>query len=175
MKKGEISKESWERSQMIHEHQCVTVLPNGQLHVETINTEPTMARQEFKDECDINNIVKKYQQTGEFSHISSAVGKYGDFSDVADYQTALHQVMDAQNSFNQLPAQLRKRFDNDPAQLIDFLSNESNYDEALKLGLVNERAKPNPINNDLNNEKTTQTASGKKTTKNAESSQGSTD
>jgi phage internal scaffolding protein len=36
-----------------------------------------------------------------------------------------------------LPAQIRSRFDNDPAKLIDFLENEQNHDEAIKLGLVN--------------------------------------
>jgi len=36
-----------------------------------------------------------------------------------------------------LPADLRARFDNDPAQLIQFLENSDNKDEAIKLGLVN--------------------------------------
>ena len=35
-----------------------------------------------------------------------------------------------------LPAQIRSRFENDPAKLIDFLDNSENLDEAIKLGLV---------------------------------------
>ena len=36
-----------------------------------------------------------------------------------------------------LPADLRKRFSNDPGQLLSFLENEDNRAEAIKLGLVN--------------------------------------
>ena len=35
-----------------------------------------------------------------------------------------------------LPAHLRARFENDPAQLIDFLGDENNRSEAEKLGLL---------------------------------------
>jgi phage internal scaffolding protein len=45
--------------------------------------------------------------------------------------------MAAEDEFDALPAQIRARFENEPANLIDFLSNEQNRDEAEKLGLVN--------------------------------------
>ena len=45
-----------------------------------------------------------------------------------------------QDDFMELPAQLRSRFNNDPAELIDFLGKEENREEATKLGLV--AAKP---------------------------------
>jgi hypothetical protein len=36
-----------------------------------------------------------------------------------------------------LPAELRARFENDPAKLIEFIDNSENLDEAINLGLVN--------------------------------------
>ena len=72
---------------------------------------------------------------------------YGDFTNVIDYETALQRVITAQESFDSLPAKLRDRFQNDPANLIEFLNDESNRDEAVKLGLINPpEKKDNPLN-----------------------------
>jgi phage internal scaffolding protein len=45
--------------------------------------------------------------------------------------------MDAQYQFDQLPALIRDRFHNDPQEMLAFLNDPNNYDEAIKLGLVN--------------------------------------
>lgn len=65
---------------------------------------------------------------------------YGDFSSVEDYQAAVNSVMQAQDQFMALPAQIRKRFDNDPAQLIAFMNDPGNASEAIELGLIEEPA-----------------------------------
>src|SRR5882724_5787175 len=53
---------------------------------------PSMTKQEFLDECDINNIVKEYLITGQIAHISAkaAQGAFLDLPDPIDYQTALN-------------------------------------------------------------------------------------
>ena len=38
--------------------------------------------------------------------------------------------------FNDLPADLRQHFDNDPAQVIDFISDSDNALEAHEIGLI---------------------------------------
>jgi len=101
--------------------------------------EPTLAQQNFKDECDINHIVRQFGLTGELPG-KPLSPQYGDFSGVLDYHSAVNAVLAAQDDFMELPAQLRSRFNNDPAELIDFLANEQNREEATKLGLV--AAKP---------------------------------
>ena len=35
-----------------------------------------------------------------------------------------------------LPSDVRSRFGNNPAELLDFLNDNSNYDEAIRLGLI---------------------------------------
>lgn len=143
-------------SQMIDKNQRVFTLDNGQIHVETVNQEPTLAQQQFKDECDINNIMKRYADTGQLTHLRNQTGVFADFSEIPDYQGSLNRVLDAQNAFMQLPAEVRTRFRNDPGYLIDFLQDPNNYDEALKLGLVNERQKTEvQKTNDLNEQKQT--------------------
>jgi len=96
----------------------------------------TLAQQHFKDECDINNILRQFNVTGLLPE-STLSPRYGDFTGIVDYHSALNQVIAAEDEFMRLPAQTRARFNNDPAQLIDFLDKEENKNEAITLGLVN--------------------------------------
>ena len=95
----------------------------------------TLAQQHYKDECDINNILRQFNVTGLLPQ-NSISPRYGDFTGISDYHTALNRVIAAEDEFMALPAQIRSRFENDPAKLIDFLDNSENLDEAIKLGLV---------------------------------------
>jgi len=97
--------------------------------------EPSLAQQHFKDECDINNILRQFNVTGLLPE-QPLSPRYGDFTGIGDYHTALNRVIAAQDEFEALPAQIRARFDNDPANLIEFLENEKNRPEAEELGLV---------------------------------------
>lgn len=117
-------------------NQVETRRSNGTLDVATLNTDATMTQQQFKDECDINNIMKRYTKTGEWSHLAKKVGRYGDFSNIGDYQSMLDTVIKAEETFMELPAMLRYRFNNKPGELIEFLNNPENYDEGVKLGLI---------------------------------------
>ena len=95
----------------------------------------SLAQQQFKDECDINNILRQFNITGELPNAPLSP-KYGDFTGISDYKTALDRVIAADEEFMNLPATIRARFDNDAANLISFLDSEENRLEAEKLGLV---------------------------------------
>lgn len=97
--------------------------------------DPSLAQQHAKDECDINTIVRRFGLTGELPS-GVRMPQYGDFTGVTDYHSALNAVIAAQDSFSQLPADVRSRFNNDPAAFVDFCMNEENRAEAEKLGLV---------------------------------------
>jgi len=119
----------------------ITKLANGNLKVQTINKESSRTQQQFKAQVDINNIMKKYAKTGDMSiFIKQGKGTYGDFSNVPDYQTALDKVLQIQDSFSNLPPLVRQKFANDPAQLLEFINDNRNYDEAVKLGLLEKPA-----------------------------------
>lgn len=110
-------------------------LENGNVKVQTINNEPTKTQQQFKDQCDINLIMKKYRETGQISHLRNSQGQYLDVSELPSYQEALNTLITANNSFASLSSEVRKRFGNDPKNMIEFLSDPSNDPEAIKLGL----------------------------------------
>jgi len=140
---------------MKHELQKITTRENGTLRVQTINIEPSMTQQQFEKECDINNIIARYQKTGELTHLNQNRGAFADLSEITTYQDMVNQVMKADETFAALPAQIRKRFENNPQKLIDFLNDEKSYDEALALGLVNPReSKPETLAQTKNESKT---------------------
>lgn len=98
-------------------------------------TKKSMTKQSHRKECDIKNLVDRHLRQGNTFKAPDA-SAYGDFSQVSDYHSAMNQIIQANNEFGLLPSKLRARFQNDPAQLIQFLSNPKNLPEAEKLGLV---------------------------------------
>lgn len=105
-------------------------------------TEPTLAQQHFQEECDINNIMKKYAVTGTLPQFAGAF--YEDLPDVTDFHSLQNYMLSAEDSFMELPSVVRKRFDNNPGNLLAFLQDESNADEAVSLGLLPPRDTASP-------------------------------
>lgn len=96
-----------------------------------------LAHQSFKDDCDINRIVARLDTQG---FLDTTRGRtqpiYFDAASVPDFQSALNQVIIAQDHFDSLPASVRERFANDPARFVNFMSDNNNLAEAQRLGLV---------------------------------------
>ena len=65
-----------------------------------ITTPPSMTKQEFVRECDINNVIKQYKTHGMLSHVNAkaAQGAYTDLPDSVDFQESLHIIMVAENA-----------------------------------------------------------------------------
>jgi len=97
----------------------------------------------MRDECNINNIMAKYQRTGTISHINKYEGQYGDFPAV-DYRTALETVKQAEAMFNDLPAKARAKFGNDPATFLEYVQDPKNLEEMRETGLAPAKPKETP-------------------------------
>jgi len=103
--------------------------------------EISLTQQNMAADTDINNILAKYRSTGVLTHVAKYAGQYGDFSAVPDYQPGLEMVIAAEDMFMSLPSSIRDRFHNDPAQFIDFATDEKNIDELRSMGLAPKKAK----------------------------------
>lgn len=103
----------------------------------------SLARQEFRDETDINTIVERFLKTGQMPE-SPVVPQYGDFTNVYDFQSAMNAYRKGQESFDALPAKIRARFHNNPQELLEFAADPDNTDEAIKLGLLPNPNRPEP-------------------------------
>ena len=109
-----------------------------------IETGQTLTQQHFRDECDVNRIMKQWIATGTIEHIARTEGVYGDFTNVGDYQDAQNRIVEAKINFLALPLPIRKRMNHDPEKLIAFLSDEDNHDEAVELGILAPPAEAHP-------------------------------
>lgn len=90
---------------------------------------PSLTRQEFANECDINNLMSQYEKTGVLNHYNSAQPKYLDVSSVPDLSEALLIVDEAKTAFMTLPAIVRREFDNDPIKFVQFAEDPKNIDK----------------------------------------------
>lgn len=100
------------------------------------NNDPGYTQQQFKDESDINTIVRNFGITGQLPQ-DLAVPQEGDFSDVGNFHDAMNVVRAAEESFMQMPANVRDRFANDPGKFLEYVNDPDNKDEAMKLGILN--------------------------------------
>lgn len=99
----------------------------------------TRTQQQFKEETDINTIVRRFGLTGKLPE-NTRIPEYADYEGVFDFQTALNAVMDAEKAFMMVPSNIRREFDNDPGKFLEFCENKENLPKLREWKL----AKPLP-------------------------------
>lgn len=85
--------------------------------------EKRLTKQYFKDECDINNVVKRFQETG-FVPVTRGEPQYGDAPNL-DFKEALDLVMSARQEFNDLEHAVQALFDFNESNYYSFLDGYS--------------------------------------------------
>jgi phage internal scaffolding protein len=100
----------------------------------------SMAKQSFKNECDMNRIIAKFRKTGMIDHIRENGGRFIDVPEDLDFQTAQNVMAKATSMFEELPSDLRKKFDNDVQTFMDYVNNPENEDGMRQLGLLKPKA-----------------------------------
>lgn len=94
-------------------------------------------RQSFKDECDVNKIMAKFEKTALVDHVNERQGQYGDFTNLpSSFHEAIEQVRAANAMFLTLPSKVRKKFGNDPGVFLEFVSDPDNAEGMRELGLI---------------------------------------
>lgn len=96
-------------------------------------------KQSFKDECDINQIMSRYQKTGILEFVAKHAAQYGDCTGI-DYQEGMQILTQAKSMFAELPSSIRTQFHNDPGEFLDFVNDPENRAEMREMGLL----KPEP-------------------------------
>lgn len=96
---------------------------------------PSRAFQEFKDECDINVLMARHNK-GQSITQNPRTPEYLDVSEVQDFHASVNFLQETQNVFDQLPAEIRKEFGNDPQAMLEFVRDEGNRERAQELGII---------------------------------------
>lgn len=104
----------------------------------------SLTQQHMAQEADIRHIIRKHDRTGLITHVARGVATYGDFSEVNEYREALDIVRNAGQSFMQLPAEIRKQFNNDPGEFFEFATDPANSEKMVELGLKEAPPSPEP-------------------------------
>ncbi len=115
----------------------------NQIRVQLTCNDPSRTQQSFQKECDINSIMGKYQKTGLVTHVAKYNGNYQDLPSEIDYHSSLNAILAANESFDSLPSSIRNRFNNDPAEFLEFVDNPENEAEQIELGLMTQPASSN--------------------------------
>lgn len=105
-------------------------------------------KQSFRDQCDINKIVKRAAKAGGLSHLqkyNEAV--YGEFEGY-NLLEAFDKVSKSQKIFDDLPSDVRAEFDGDAFKFAEFASNPENNSRLAELIPALARPRevyPNPV------------------------------
>ena len=101
--------------------------------IKTLDYSDGRTKQGFKDQTDINVILKKAQRTGSLSHLQKHGAHYADYSDVPDLLEAHRRIKAGQAVFEELPSALRSEFGNDQFEFFKFVNDPANSDRLGEL------------------------------------------
>jgi phage internal scaffolding protein len=90
--------------------------------------------QEQKESTDVNNILRRFQQTGLIEHVNQNEGQYGEFGSY-DFQENQNMIKRIESSFNELPSSVRNQFGNNPQEWVEHLANPDNIED-MKDGVI---------------------------------------
>ncbi len=89
-------------------------------------------KQSFKNQTDINKILKRAQKTGTISHLAKYEGVYGDFAEF-DFTEAQNRLARASTIFEELPSEIKNEFDQHPGKFLAYVNDPANVDRLKTL------------------------------------------
>lgn len=105
---------------------------------------PSMTSQEFKDECNVNNILKRYAAQAQvmgvpLSELLPKLGTapYGDFTNLDSFMEMKNKVARATQVFESLPSDIRAKYGNTVEGFIGALNNPDEYKFLSERGVLN--------------------------------------
>ncbi len=107
------------------------------------SSKPSLTQQEFKESCDINNILAKFSVQASALGVEPSQlmpqdqGTYGDFSQLDDFQTAQNKIAFLNDQFSNLPSDVRRKFGDNLNTFMSALSDPNRIDELGELGVWN--------------------------------------
>lgn len=112
-----------------------------------VNEEPSLTKQSFKDECDVNKIVAAFDVSGVMpvgQTGGTVTPQFGDFASIPDLAGVYAAIDKAKSDFDVMPLEIRERFNYNPELFLSFVNNPKNLDEMIRLGIAVKREEPKP-------------------------------
>lgn len=98
----------------------------------------SLTQQQFKDECDIDCILRRYDQTGVLVDPLSErrLAQFGDFSNLPSFAEYQNRLAEVSEYFMSLPPDIRSNFANDVGTFIEAIGNPDNESKLIELGIL---------------------------------------
>lgn len=98
---------------------------------------PSLTDQSQGPDTDVNNIMKKFKLNYNGMPDPRDIRRYMDVSQIPRDLTGIYDMVNhANETFAQIPSDIREYFENSPENMISFLSDPSNREKAIELGLI---------------------------------------
>lgn len=98
--------------------------------------DPSLTAQSFVEDADLNVLARRFGITtipmGSFDP-----ALFRDTTQDPDLRQVLDIKREAVEAFRGLPPKIRRRFHENPIELMEFLADNDNHEEAIRLGLIN--------------------------------------
>jgi len=104
--------------------------------------EESKVQTHFQASCDINNIAKSQQATGSPDQVRNLQERYGDFTEIFNVAENLNRAAKAQQTFEQLPAEVRKKAGNSIEGFFEFIQEPENKTFCQKWGIFEKDSPP---------------------------------
>lgn len=99
-------------------------------------------QQNFAQGSSVGDLVERHRLGAAISDPSATRQPiFGDFTSL-DFQRYQDTVIDVKRNFDKLPSKVRRKFNNDPYQLLRFVDDPANLAEAKELGIIVDRPEP---------------------------------
>lgn len=106
---------------------------NVRVPFETVG--PSLTDPIFAEDLKIQNMVKKYDSQN-LLELGRKSPQYIDFTNVVDLHSAMDMVNEANETFQEIPSDIRERFQNDPQTFYKFVTDPNNLNELVDMGLA---------------------------------------
>lgn len=112
-------------------------LQNRKVQVSWPDDAVCITEQFHKKTCDIKNIIAGLIRTGNIGALNPPALEDIDLTVIPDFQQA-HEIMaNAGSLWEEVPSSVKRQFNNDMREFVDFMSDSANYDAIGELGFDN--------------------------------------
>lgn len=104
---------------------------------------PSKTIQSEYPQTTIDYYLRRYSQTGILGDpLRGQKAQYGDFSDLSDFAEMQNKVAQTKEYFASLPAEIRRKFNDDVNQFVGFVADPENVDVCVELGIFDKVSEP---------------------------------
>lgn len=96
----------------------------------------SQVQEQFADACQTDTIIRKYNMMGVNPFIASGGSQYLDTTQIPSFVVAQNAQIRVKEYFEGLPSDIRLKFNNDPMQFAEVVSDPRNSDYLREIGVL---------------------------------------